>query len=181
MARIGLDNLKYSKLDANGAVTTPASFGKAIDCKVSLEKNSATLYADNALVESDYSLKSGTITLTVDDDDDTIFAELLGHTVTTGETVRNATDQAPYVAIGRILTKLVNSSYKYKVEFLSKVRFSDTMPDEETKGESIDFKGVSVEGAVLIPADGVWSKTKTFTSRSEAEAYLTQLLTAPTV
>ena len=44
MARIGLKNFRYSELDENENVIAPKSLGKAIDCKVSLELNSAELY-----------------------------------------------------------------------------------------------------------------------------------------
>lgn len=178
MARIGLKNFKYSVLDENDAVTTPKTLGKAIDCKVSLDLNSAELYADDSLTESDYSFKAGTVTLTVDDDDDTVFAEILGHTITQGEMVRKDTDTPPYIAMGRILTKVVGGTYKYKVEFLSKVKFKDTMPDETTKGETIEYATPSIEGSVLKKADGEWSRTKTFTSYDDASEYLISLLTA---
>lgn len=178
MANIGLKNLRYSKLDAQDQVTTASNFGRAVDCKVSIEKNNAELYADDGIAESDYSFKKGTVSLTVDDDE-TAFAEVLGHKVgTDGEVVRNADDVAPYVAIGRILTKQVNGVKKYKVEFLHKVKFSEPSTDEKTKGESIEFGTCAIEGTVHKLANGDWSKTKTFTEYTEASAYLDGLLTA---
>lgn len=180
MARIGLKNFRYSLLDSSENVQEPQTLGKAIDCKVSLELNSAELYADDSLAESDYTFNKGTVTITVDDDNDTILAPLLGHTISDGEVIRKDTDVAPYIAFGRILTKIVNGVYKYKVEFLSKVKFKDTMPDEATKGESIEFTPVSIEGAVMRKTNGEWSKTKTFTTYAEASTYLDGLLTAPT-
>ena len=179
MARIGLKNFRYSLLDNNEEVIEPKSLGKAIDCKVSLELNSAELYADDALAESDYTFNKGTVTITVDDDDDTVLAPLLGHTISEeGEIVRKDTDVAPYIAFGRILTKVVSGTYKYKVEFLSKVKFKDTMPDEATKGESDEFTTVSIEGSVMRKSNGEWSKSKTFTTYAEASTYLDSLLTA---
>lgn len=179
MARIGLKNFRYSLLDNNEEVTEPKSLGKAIDCKVSLELNSAELYADDALAESDYTFNKGTVTITVDDDDDTVLSPLLGHTISEeGEIVRKDTDVAPYIAFGRILTKVVSGTYKYKVEFLSKVKFKDTMPDEATKGESVEFTTVSIEGSVMRKSNGEWSKSKTFTTYAEASTYLDSLLTA---
>lgn len=179
MARIGLKNFRYSLLDNNEEVIEPKSLGKAIDCKVSLELNSAELYADDALAESDYTFNKGTVTITVDDDDDTVLAPLLGHTISEeGEIVRKDTDVAPYIAFGRILTKVVSGTYKYKVEFLSKVKFKDTMPDEATKGESVKFTTVSIEGSVMRKSNGEWSKSKTFTTYAEASTYLDSLLTA---
>lgn len=183
MAKIGLKNFKYSKLDENDNVTTPASLGKAVSCKLSIDKNEAVLYADDGVAESDYSFKKGTLTLEVDDDDDEVFAVLLGHTVSAessnkGEVVRNSADSAPYVAVGRILTKIKDGVRKYKVEFLHKVKFKEPDADETTKGESVEFKTTSIEGAVVTLANGDWSKTKTFSTYAEAQTYLTGLLTA---
>lgn len=181
MARIGLKNFRYSLLDENEKVKEPKTLGKAIDCKVSLELNSAELYGDDGLCESDYTFNKGTVTITVDDDDDTILAPLLGHDISEdGEIVRKDTDVAPYIAFGRILTKIVGGVYKYKVEYLSKVKFKDTMPDEATKGESIEFTTVSIEGSVMRKTDGEWSKSKTFTTYKDASDYLDSLLTAST-
>jgi phi13 family phage major tail protein len=180
MARIGLKNFRYSLLDENEKVKEPKTLGKAIDCKVSLELNSAELYGDDGLCESDYTFNKGTVTITVDDDD-TILAPLLGHAISEdGEIVRKDTDVAPYIAFGRILTKIVGGVYKYKVEYLSKVKFKDTMPDEATKGESIEFTTVSIEGSVMRKTDGEWSKSKTFTTYKDASDYLDSLLTSTT-
>lgn len=181
MARIGLKNFRYSLLDENEKVKEPKTLGKAIDCKVSLELNSAELYGDDGLCESDYTFNKGTVTITVDDDDDTILAPLLGHAISEdGEIVRKDTDVAPYIAFGRILTKIVGGVYKYKVEYLSKVKFKDTMPDEATKGESIEFTTVSIEGSIMRKTDGEWSKSKTFTTYKDASDYLDSLLTSTT-
>lgn len=178
MARIGLKRFRYSELDENEEVNSPKTLGKAIDCKVSLELNSAELYADDSLAESDYTFNKGTVTITVDDDDDAVLAPLLGHSISEdGEIIRKDTDVAPYIAFGRILTKLVNGVYKYKVEFLSKVKFKDTMPDEATKKESIEFTTTSIEGSVMKKTNGEWSKSKTFESFEEASEYLDSLLT----
>ena len=98
MARIGLKNFRYSLLDENEQVTIPKTLGKAVDCQPSLELNSSELYADDTLAESDYSFKKGTITLSVDDDDDKTFAEILGHEISeSGEVLRKDTDVPPYL------------------------------------------------------------------------------------
>lgn len=175
MANIGLKNYKYGVLDESGA--TPKygegkTFGKAIDCKVSADVNSAELYADDGLAESDYSFKKATVTVGVDDDD-TAFAEVLGHTKgADGEVGYKDTDVAPYVGFGRIITKVKGGAYKYKVEFLCKVKFKEPATEETTKGEAIEFKTPSIEGTAMSLADGTWRKAKTFDSMAEAQAYL---------
>ena len=179
MARIGLKDFRYGILDEEtetygGALT----LGKAIDCKVSLDLNSAELYADDTLAESDYSVKKGTVTITVDEDDDKTLSTLTGHELTSdGEIVRKDTDTPPYVGFGRIITKVVNGTYKYKVEFLNKVKFKDAMPDEKTKGESVEFTTTTIEGTLMKLSDGTWSKTHTFDTYKEAIEYLEGLLT----
>ena len=179
MAKIGLRNLRYSVLDEDDKVTTAKTFGKAISCKVSIETNSAELFADDGLAESDYTFQKGTVELGVDEDADEVFAEVLGHDIAEdGEVIRKATDIAPFVAIGRILTKIVNGKYRYKVEYLSKVKFKEPSNDETTKGESVEFGTTTIEGSVQQLADGTWSKAKTFDTYAEAEEYLNGLLTA---
>lgn len=181
MAKIGLKNFKYSVLDENMLPTGAQSLGKAVSCQVSIENNSAELYADNALAESDYSFSKGTVTLGVDDDAPATFAEILGHTIDTGgEIVRNAEDTAPYVALGRIITKMVGGERQYKVEFLSKVKFQEPSADETTKGATVEFTTTTIEGTVMALDNGEWSKSKTFDTYTEAETYLTELLSAPT-
>ena len=177
MAKIGLRNFKYSVLDENEKPTGEKTLGKAIDCKVAIEKNEAELYADDGVAESDYSFKKGTVTLGVDEDDDIVFAEILGHKISeTGELVRNAEDTPPYVAINRILTKIVNGVRKYKVEHLCKVKFKEPDADEKTQGDNLEFSTPSIEGAVHKKADGEWSKTQTFDTLAEAQTYATSLL-----
>lgn len=187
MANIGLNNFRYSKLtEADGEATYagPKTPAKAISCSVSISTSSATLYADDALAESDTSFQSGTVTIGIDEDDVETLAELLGHT-TTGtdgekEMVRKATDQAPYVGFGRVVTKMVKGVYKYKVEFLCKVKFSEPSQENNTKGESLEFATTELEGQIATLEDGTWSKAKTFDTKDEAIEYLESLLAAPT-
>ena len=85
MARIGLKYFRYGILDEEHETYGGAlQLGKAIDCKVSLDLNSAELYADDGLAESDYSVKKGTVTITFDEDDDETIANLTDHTIVDG-------------------------------------------------------------------------------------------------
>jgi len=177
MARIGLKNFRYGVMDEETETYTEIKTpGKAVECKVSLDLNSAELYADDGIAESDYTFRKGTVTITVDEDDDETYSNLTGHEMSeTGEIVRKDTDLAPYVGFGRIITKVVNGVYKYKVEFLNKVKFKDALPDEKTKGESVEFTPTTLEGTILKLEDGTWSKSQTFATYTEAVAYLESL------
>ena len=176
MAKIGLSSLYYSKLTeaSNGSPTYDGAktLGKAVSANTSITNNSATLYADDALAESDTSFQSGTITLGVDEDGDTVFADLLGHTITEGVVVKKSTDVAPFVAVGRIITKMVSGVLFYKAEVLFKVKFAEPSQDNTTKGESIEFGTSEIEGTIATLADGRWCTSQTFTTKANALAFI---------
>lgn len=181
MAKIGLNNFRYSLLtessDGTAQYAGPKTPAKAISCKVDISTNSATLYANNILAESDTSFQSGTVTIGIDEDNNEMMAELLGHEIDEqGEITRNANDSAPYVGLGRIVDKMVNGVRKYKVEFLYKVKFQEPSADESTKGESLEFSTFELHGTVSTLANGDWSKAKTFDTQQDAITYLEGLV-----
>ena len=182
MAKIGLSNFRYSVLteaqDGTPSYDGAKTPAKAISCNVSITNNEAKLYADDVLAESDTSFQSGTVTIGIDDEDQETMATLLGHDVDsqTGVMTRNANDSAPYVALGRIITKMVGGLYKYKVEFLYKVKFSEPSQENNTRGESLEFGTSELEGTVATLADGKWSETKTFSTKTEAVTFLEGLM-----
>ncbi len=177
MAKIGLNNLWYALLteeqDGTPVYGGAKSFGKAVSASVEISNNSAALYADDVLAESDTSFQSGTVTLGVDDDREATFAEILGHEITEeGEVIRNANDTAPWVGLGRIVVKMVNNVKLYKVEILNKVKFSEPSQEDQTKGESVEFSTPEIEGTVATLANGNWSDSKTFESKEAAIAFI---------
>ena len=177
MAKIGLNNLKFGVLSEVGETVTYGamqSLGKAVSANVSITSNSAVLYADDAIAETDNTFSAGTITLTVDDDGDTVFAPLLGHEINSesGVMIRNKNDVAPYVGVGRIINKMKNGARLFKVEFLSKVKFSEPSQESNTHGETTEFGTPQIEGTIATLESGEWSKTKTFTTHSAALAFL---------
>lgn len=195
MARIGFKKAKYNKIDTTTSkYATLASkavpvFEKVVDEKFAPEYNSAELYANDGLAESDYSFKKGTLSITVADDDDALCAELLGNNTDgeAGEVTSNIDDIAPEFGYGHIIPKVVNGARKYKVEFFPRVKFTKVTSDNKTRGESVEFSTTAIEGTVY-PLDtvinglavGVWEKHRTFATLTEAEAYLDKLLTPAT-
>lgn len=181
MAKIGLQNFLYATLTegSDGAATygTATKPGKAISCSVSISNNDASLYADDVKAESDTSFQSGTVTMGIDRDDLTTQAALLGHQITDGKIVRNANDVAPYVGLGRIVTMMTDNKMSYKVEFICKVKFGEPSQEDNTKGESIDFKTVEIEGKISTLSNGNWSIAQTFDTREAAVTFLNGLFT----
>ncbi len=182
MAKIGLKNFLFGVLteDSDGTPTYGVAHkpAKAISCQVNITNNSAKLFADDALAESDTSFQSGTVTLGIDEENDEMLSILLGHAYADGMIVRGSNDVAPYVGLGRIITKVVNGVYKYKVEFLHKVKFSEPSQDNTTKGENLEFGTSTIEGQVATLADGTWSLAKTFNAFDDAYAFLESMFEA---
>ena len=182
MAKIGLQNFLFGEL-TEGSDGTP-SYGvahkpaKAISCNVSVTNNSAELYADDGLAESDTGYQRADVTLGLDDDNLEMMALLLGHDLTDGVMTRNSNDVAPYVGLGRIATKMVNNSLIYRVEFLKKVKFAEPNQEENTKGEEVDFGTYELEGVASTLANGDWSDVKEFSSMASAQTYLASLFEA---
>lgn len=177
MALIGLNNFWYSKLteaqDGTPTYDGAKSFSKAVSCSVSITNNSAKLYADDALAESDTSFQSGTVTLGVDDNREATFADILGHSIdASGEVTYNTNDVAPWVALGRIVVKMVNNVKLYKAMILYKVKFAEPSEDENTQGESLEFSTPSIEGTIAQLANGKWKTAKTFSTKAEALAFI---------
>ena len=180
MAKIGLNNLWYSHLtealDGTPSYDGAKSFGKAISASVSISNNSAMLYADDALAESDTSFQNGTVTLGTDDDREATFADVLGHEVTDeGEVIRNANDIAPWVGLARIVVKMVNNVRLFKVETLYKCKFSEPSQEDQTRGESVEFSTPTIEGTIATLANGDWSIAKTFSTKEDAIAFIQAL------
>ena len=181
MAKIGLNNFRYGTL-TEAADGTPSYDGahtpaKAVSCNVSVDNKDAKLYADDTLAESDTSFAGGTVTMGIDEDDLVTMATLLGHTIDAqGEMTRSADDTAPYVGLGRVVTKMIGGQYKYKAEFIYKVKFSEPSQEDTTKGESVEFGTTEIEGTLAALANGKWSIAKTFDTKAEAVAYIENLL-----
>ena len=193
MARIGYKKSKYNKFDAEGKKYAPLTdtkvpcLEKVIDEKFSPEYNSAELYADDCLAETDYSFKKGSLAITVAHDEDERDAEFMGNTVTEGEVVQNIGDTAPEFGYGHIVTKMIGGVKKYKVEFFPRVKFTKITTDGKTRGESVEFGTTAIE-CTVYPLDkefngmtaGTWEKHQTFATEAEAEAYLDSCLTPAT-
>ena len=190
MASIGLRTAKYNKIDyttkkyATLENSIVPVLGRLIDAKPNPEKNGTKLYADDKEAESDTSFKGGTVNITVDDVTDEVYADIKGCTITEKEVIDNSEDIAPEFGYGHIVTKIYKGVKSYKVEFLPRIQITKVTADRKTKGESIEYNTVSIEADLKELEEeingmkvGTWRKMKTFTTLSEAQTYLDELLT----
>jgi len=181
MAKIGLNNFWYSILasESSAGVPTysgPQTPGKAVECSVDAEFNDAELYAEDGLAESDKSFKKATVNITVDRDDLQTKADLLGHTLSSGELKSNSEDVAPYVGIGRVVTMIVGGVKKYIGKVIYKVKFAEPQESEKTKGDSTEFGTTQYSGTASTLANGDWKTEKAFDDKQDAIDYVKGLL-----
>lgn len=175
MAGIGLKNFKYATLNDDGKTYGEVkTLAGAIECKVTLDLSEASLYSDDVLKEQISLFKSGTLTAGIDDDDDTIFAEILGKTFEekTGIVSSNISDEPIFVGFGHVVPKMVGGKRKYKVEFFPKIKFKPFIADSKTKGDSLEFTTPSVEATIFENDEGDWEKHKVCNTEAEANTEL---------
>ncbi len=119
--------------------------------------------------------KIGILIAGIDDDDDAIFAELLGKTVDeeTGVVTSNSEDTPTYVGFGHIVPKMVGGVKKYKVEFFPKIKFKPFITDAKTKGDNLEFTTPSVEATIFENDNGDWEKHNVYDTETAANTALT--------
>ena len=170
MAKIGLKYIVYKGTENKGVI------GKAIQADLNITVNEVPLYADDAIAEFDRSFNNGKITLGVDDLNDTVQKELLGHTIdeVTGEITAKGTDNNPYVGIGFYGIKKVNNVQGFRAIWLPKVQFAEPNDTNSTKGANMAFATPTFDGTIMIDTDGIWKSEQTFVTEAEAIAYLNE-------
>ncbi len=180
MANTGLSTFLHAERDdEKGTYAVPGKLAGAIDIKEALDRNDAKLYADNELQDSDNSVTGGKITLTVDDDDDAIFAPVLGETVEEiqvdgkdyKKVISKTMDVPPGQGFGFITQK---NGGKYKVSFYPKVKFTRGDEEAKTKEDKTEYTTPSVEGTIY-PVDGDYKMKISVNTLEEAKKVLYSL------
>lgn len=183
MAKIGLKNFYYSVATETAATgvlkysgaTKP---GKAVSFTFEPQVSSATLYADDAIAETDTSVNGGTCTMGIDREDPTTYAALLGRTESNGVETSNISDVAPYVGLGRIVTLMQGGELKYRAVFFPKVKFQEPSASDTTKGETTEFGTYELSGTVMPNSQGDWRKAQIFDTQAAADAWLSSVMAA---
>lgn len=150
MAQIGLKNLFYAPItedeDGNETYGTPVRLAKAIDASLTINRDDATLYADDGADVILREFQNGAITLGINDLENKVAAVLCGATVdANGVLVSTGEDTPPAVAVG-----FQSRSAKGGDRFfwLYRVVFGIPGASLKTKGESVEFSTPSIEGTI---------------------------------
>lgn len=186
MANIGMQGMKYALLvtEGEGAETTyqtAKEFIGAISASITPNSAEASLYGDDKLMEYSSSFQNATVSLSAADDNDEVFADLLGRKkeTSTGRYRSNINDVAPYVGFGYIVSKMVNGQTKYRAQFFPKMKFKVFVPEASTKGENLEFKTITVEGMTMPSKYGDWESHIDLDSLTAAQEELNKYFTEP--
>ena len=178
MAYVGLSRPYVAKLVNEGSKTYSNCFrcGKAISLSVTPNYNEVKLYADNVLDEYVKEFKDGTISLGTDRLPSVAQTVMFGHTVTTGaggDTVTyKSNDNAEYVGVGFVIDEVLDGAKTYTATIIYKCKFAEAADSYTTKGDSIEFKTPTIEGAIAALSDYTWKTVKTFASAEGAEQFI---------
>lgn len=182
MAYIGLAHPVIAKLasqSTTSGTTTPTYSdgficGKAISVSVNPNYNESKLYADNILDEYVKEFKDGTITLGVDRLPIEAQTVMFGHTVDSSksEITYKSGDGGSYVGVGFYVDEVKDGVKSYVASVIYKCLFAEGAKNYTTKGDSIEFKTPSLEGAIASLDDGKWKIDKVFDTEAAAQAWI---------
>lgn len=186
MAYIGLAHPVIARLasqSTSAGSTTPTYSdgficGKAISVSVTPNYNESKLYADNILDEYVKEFKDGTITLGVDRLPIEAQTVMFGHTVDSSksEITYKSGDGGSYVGVGFYVDEVKDGVKSYVASVIYKCLFAEGAKDYTTKGDSIEFKTPSLEGAVASLDDGKWKVDKVFETEAAAQTWIETVL-----
>jgi len=128
-----------------------------ISIKVAPKVDTATLYADNQIVETASSVGDIAIDIETQDMPLEVQADFLGHVLDpiTGTLSYNVSDQAPYLAIGYQRTK---GNGKNRYVWLFKVKFEEIAEEGKTSEDKVAFQTPKISGLAIANINGDWKK-----------------------
>lgn len=148
--------------------------GKAMSVNVTINAEPQYQYADDGVAETVTEFTGGTIANELNDMIDSVEAELLGKSTVDGMIQSKSDDNAPYVRVGFIEPHMLNNKRQFKVQIYTRVKYSPPGKSLTTKGQTVTFAGVTINGALMRDASGVWEKHQTFETIEGAVACLNE-------
>jgi phi13 family phage major tail protein len=153
---------------------------KAITANINIETNDVELYADGAVAETDKSFSSGKVSLNIDDLPDFAKIDLLDYTegavvdavIGTKELIASGAASPAFVGLGFYAKKVKNKVSYWRAIWLKKVQFAEPSDESKTKEKSVEFQTPTIEGTVMLAADGNWKEEATFSTEALAKAWL---------
>lgn len=180
MSKLGIQSVKYSKMDENGKYTGAKEIGTLVTFNGTPNKQSVEDWGDNRAVESNKSVNKIALSMELNDLAGAEYADLCGHEYDEKKklvTVRS-TDNAPYVGIGAIGNSERNGKEVFILKFYTKMQFGDPTDENSTETETKAYKHTTIEGDGYPNDDKVLKLEQEFETLQEAVTALDELLAA---
>lgn len=166
--------LKYPvfAIYSGGAYSGGAVLGYAMTAAAKYNADSAAVYGDDALRETDKRFLGGTLTVGITGLSVANRMALLGHSASTAPAtgfVGAETDEPPYVGFGFYGAA---SGGIFKAFWYHKVQFAEPSDELATRGEKTEFKTPTLEGALMKDNNGKWIEVQEFSVEGDAIAWL---------
>ena len=182
MSKVGISKLHYAVLSTEDSPTSNPAYGtiKAPSCgmvsaDIAVASNTATLYADNMIWETETSQGEITLTLDVADLPMDVQADLLGHTYSSTDKtlIKKSSDTAPYVAVG---FEFLEGSGKKLCVWLYKGKFAVPGMTGQTKADNTEYQTNELTGtfaALKGTGDntGRWQYNKEFDADASTDVF----------
>lgn len=174
MAKIGLRMpvFRPGNYPTDGSATTYDGpgfvMGKAVSCNLTLTRSDAKLDADDTVAETDYSITSASIDLTLDDMSEEHAVKVFGYDAdgTDGYTVKDSA--SPYGSFGYIRKRVQNGVASYLVYWYYKTAFAQNGENAETMASSgASFQTYDCTGSMMRAAEGFYN-VKAYAEESAA-------------
>ncbi len=181
MSKIGIQSVRYSKMDSAGKYSGPKEIGTLVNFNGTPNKVEAEDWGDNRAVESNKSVNKIALSMELNDLAGKEYADLCGHTYDeeTKKVTIKTTDNAPYVGIGAIGNSERNGKEVFVLKFYPKMQFGDPNDENSTGTETKEYKHSTIEGTGYPDSNNVLKIEQEFTTLAEAQEELDSLLAAP--
>lgn len=181
MSKIGIQNVRYSKMDTSGKYSGAKEIGTLVSFNATPNNVAVTDWGDNRAVESYRTTNQVTLSMELNDLAGAVYADMCGHTYdeeTKKITVKD-TDNSPYVGIGAIGNSVRNGVNVFVLKFFPKMQFSEPNDENATGTETRTFQHTTIEGTAYPNDAGELKIVQEFDTLAEAQEALTTLLAAP--
>lgn len=153
--------------------------GRMIGADITYTRNSESLYADDAQIESDNSMTGGTVNLNLDDISDEANEKMLGMVKSEDDVYSETGDPSPYGGFGYIRVRSLRGKTDYIAYWIHKTQLSIASENAATKTQNVNWQTPTVSGNIMAAQPYADMKNhfrdhKVFANEKDAYAWINE-------
>lgn len=178
MAAFGAKYIHFAQIKTEPETGMPTyneklNLGELVKAELTVNLASGEIYGDDRLVEKVEEFSSGSLSVEVVDMTDEIEAQVFGSTYAEDSGIVDKTsDTIPYGGVGYYKSMIRNGEKCYKAYFYPKAKAAAGSDAANTKGSSLTLASTPFSFTIYEPNDGDWRYRHTFSTESEAKAWI---------